>query len=220
MQLRIIDNFTFSLQHSQSKIDGNVDLIKKTLQGSKLRKKENDNIHDQEPSTNGEDKYFLLPEDEKERHSSGESVDSFYSEASLPESDSELRNEETGEFGEICVKNEGQTLQADALQIDSNTAKPIKHMQNPSDFESEETNKEKGQPRGILKRCVRRCFSESHATSQVTMDNFAWSNSIFDSISDPIPENSLSSASSEDSKMEDDGVANKKFVRLLDVVLF
>ena len=75
-----------------------------------------------------------------------------------------------------------------------------------------------GQPRGILKRCVRRCFSESHATSQASVDNLAWSNSIFDAISGTVPESSSSSTSSEDNRMSEDVTSHKKSVRFNEVV--
>ena len=79
-----------------------------------------------------------------------------------------------------------------------------------------ETTKDNLHPRGILKRCVRRCFSESHATaSHENADEISWSN--FD-CSDPIPESPLSSASSEDSRVVDDGTTHKKSVRFNEVV--
>jgi hypothetical protein len=75
-----------------------------------------------------------------------------------------------------------------------------------------------GQPRGILKRCVRRCFSESHATSQASADNLAWSNSIFDAISTTVSGSPSSSTNSEDNRMPEDSISLKKSVRFNEVV--
>merc|ERR1712043_28968 len=75
--------------------------------------------------------------------------------------------------------------------------------------------KNKVQPKGILKRCVRRCFSESHATSQASINNLDWSNSILDVISSPASD---SPPSSEENGVIDDFAAQKKSVRFNEVV--
>ena len=77
----------FILQSTKSKIDGDLDGLKKTAQNHKTFEEEKNNL--------------VSSEEEKERHSSGESVDSCYSESTPPESESESYVEEAEQRGNI-----------------------------------------------------------------------------------------------------------------------
>ena len=175
---------------------------------------------------------YVSSEEEKERHSSGESVDSCFSECTPSESDLEsLNDDKPDECDKGAAESIDQTL-ARMPEGNSTGVKdkaPINNIRDSNnEYDSKEAqeqqndnlnyNKDNCQPRGILKRCVRRCFSESHATSQTSSDNLAWSNAIFDAINSNA-ESSSSSTSSEDSnRMIEDVTAHKKSVRFNEIV--
>ena len=173
---------------------------------------------------NGDEQYsYTSSEEEKERHSSGESVDSCYSECTPSESDLESLNEEKpGEYVGASKKNNDNSSYKPGSKDSVNDINESKteHESDEALKKQDDSNSDNGyyQPRGILKRCVRRCFSESHATSQANSDNLAWSNAIFDAITAPMAESSSSSTSSEDGRMNDDVTAHKKSVRFNEVV--
>ena len=193
--------YVFILQNTRSKIDGDLDGLKKTAQNHKKFEEEDNN--------------FVSSEEEKERHSSGESVDSCYSESTPPESESESHGEESERGNIHAQRNLPPALVKTSSTSDCpQTSKDLLEQKDEAGWQS----KEKNQPRGILKRCVRRCFSESHATSQATNDNIAWTNSILEAISDQISDSNSSAASSEDSRILEDVPANKKSVRFNEVV--
>merc|ERR1711902_381027 len=182
----------------------------------------------QEISKNGGEQYaYSSSEEEKERHSSGESVDSCYSECTPSESDLEsLNDEKPGKYGSASTENDDKASTDKFMGNDQDAICNIKDSK--TRYESDEALQQQDdsydsnsgyyQPRGILKRCVRRCFSESHATSQANSDNLAWSNAIFDAITSPMAESSSSSSSSEDGRLNDDVTAQKKSVRFNEVV--
>lgn len=187
--------------------------------------------------TNEENQYCFnsATDDEKERHSSGESCDST-SQLTPAKSDPKFDsgNEEASDECDDGIEIEGVKTciakpivhtSALKIEVDLKAANQIEETDAAAESKAEvkrgkesscaaESTKDNLQPRGILKRCVRRCFSESHATSQENADDISWSN--FD-CSDTIPE-SLSSASSEDSRAADDGATHKKSVRFNEVV--
>ena len=145
--------YVFILQNTKSKIDGDLDGLKKTAQNHKKFEEEENN--------------FVSSEEEKERHSSGESVDSCYSESTPPESESESHGEESERGNIHAQRNLPPALVKTSSTSDCpQTSKDLLEQKDEAGWQS----KEKNQPRGILKRCVRRCFSESHATSQATND--------------------------------------------------
>merc|ERR1712088_1114526 len=189
------------LKNTKSKIDGDLDGLKKTAQNHKKFEEEENN--------------FVSSEEEKERHSSGESVDSCYSESTPPESESESHGEESERGNKHAQRKLPPALVKTSSTSDCpQTSKDVHEQKDEAGWQS----KEKIQPRGILKRCVRRCFSESHATSQATNDNIAWTNSILEAISDQLSDSNSSAASSEDSRILEDVPANKKSVRFNEVV--
>merc|ERR1712020_189430 len=189
------------LKNTRSKIDCDLDGLKKTAQNHKEFEEEDNN--------------FVSSEEEKERHSSGESIDSCYSESTPPESEAESHGEESERGNINAQRNLPPALVKTSSSSDCpQTSKDLLEQKDEAGWQS----KEKNQPRGILKRCVRRCFSESHATSQATNDNIAWTNSILEAISDQISDSNSSAASSEDSRILEDVPANKKSVRFNEVV--
>ena len=192
----------FILQSTKSKIDGDLDGLKKTAQNHKKFEEEDNN--------------FISSEEEKERHSSGESVDSCYSESTPPESESESYVEEAEQRGNIHAQRKlpPALVKTSSTSDCPQTSKDVHEQKDEAGWQS----KEKIQPRGILKRCVRRCFSESHATSQAANDNMAWTNSILEAISDQISDSNSSAASSEQSRIMEDVPANKKSVRFNEIV--
>lgn len=220
------------LKNSKSKIDGDVDSIKKTFNEVNSGSIKNAQNNSKKPSNNVDEQ---SSEEEKERHSSGESVDSFFSESPPSDSESETPNgEEIDQYDDYVVKNLDQdsimkakhvdNLESDNIldkldSINETDRKLDSHdVEKPEDGYASWDSTNYGQPRGILKRCVRRCFSESHATSQMSADNLAWSNAIFDAISGPAPEDSSSSSSTEDNRITEDVTVHKKSVRFNEVV--
>ena len=208
-------------------MDGN----KKAFSGRKIANAGISSKETQEIHKNGDDKYgYSSSEEEKERHSSGESVDSCYSECTPSESDLEsLNDEKPGEYGSASTENNDKASPDKSKGNFGNDQDGIYNTQDSKTrYESDEALQQQDdncdskcgyyQPRGILKRCVRRCFSESHATSQANSDNLAWSNAIFEAITSPMADSSSSSASSEDGRMNDDVTAQKKSVRFNEVV--
>ena len=172
--------------------------------------------------------HYPSSEEEKERHSSGESVDSLYSESNSPDSETESQNgEEMDQYDENALKSTNVTISTKSLEECNLQGDNVTNLANTyqpgsvlDSIEQEDKislwhTKNKVQPKGILKRCVRRCFSESHATSQASINNLDWSNSILDVISSPASD---SPSSSEENGVIDDFAAQKKSVRFNEVV--
>ena len=130
--------------------------------------------------------------EDKERHSSGESVDSCFSQSPTDDDASYSKIESTNDEAD---DESGDNLNDDLTTRPIQSKKEKDEKQGP---QTEEESAELDQPaRGILKRCIRRCFSESHAvTSQEsTNDNqVSWIATNFD---DSIPESSSSELSDE-----------------------
>merc|ERR1712018_68509 len=216
------------IKNSKSKTSTDLDGNKKAFPGRKVANAGIASKETQEVRKNGDEQYaYSSSEEEKERHSSGESVDSCYSECTPSESDLEsLNDEKPGEYGSASTENDDKASTDKFRGNDQDAICNIKDSK--TRYESDEAlqkhddssdpNSGYYQPRGILKRCVRRCFSESHATSQANSDNLAWSNAIFDAITSPMADSSSSSTSSEDGRMNDDVTAQKKSVRFNEVV--
>merc|ERR1712012_819546 len=99
------------IKNSKSKTCTDLDGNKKAFPGRKVANAGISSKATQEISKNGVEQYpYSSSEEEKERHSSGESVDSCYSECTPSESDLESLNEEKpGEYVGASKKNDDDT---------------------------------------------------------------------------------------------------------------
>merc|ERR1712141_991647 len=118
---------------------GDLDGLKKTAQNHKKFEEEDNN--------------FVSSEEEKERHSSGESVDSCYSESTPPESESESHGEES-ERGNIHVqRNLPPALVKTSSTSDCpQTSKDLLEQKDEAGWQSKEKNQKKKKGGGKKKK--------------------------------------------------------------------
>merc|ERR1712223_1368545 len=200
--LRTLKKKMDQIKNSKSKTSKDVEGIKKAFPGRKFGYVGQNN---EEDGSNREDQYTGTSS-ESDLESLNDDKPGDYDTASTKRNDDSLSTESES-------KNVSVQASRNKSENEHDSSETVQHYDNDS------FDKDDCQPRGILKRCVRRCFSESHATSQATSDNLAWSNAIFDAIKSPIAESSSSSTSSEDgTRMIDDVTSHKKSVRFNEVV--
>merc|ERR1712018_773120 len=148
-----------------------LDGVKKAFPGRKTGYIGRSCEYNQDDSKSENDQYnYISSEEEKERHSSGESVDSCLSECTPSESDLEsLNDDKTDEcdkgVAEKMEKTKTKMPEGNSNDGEDNVSMNIRESKN--EYDSQVANEQQGenlnnmdncQPRGILKRCVRRCF--------------------------------------------------------------